>query len=293
MASFRTGSLVAEDTGTAKGDPADPAQGEGHEGPSGEGHEGPPGDGQRPGRLGRLLRWHAGLSWSNRLALYTLVCTAVLGIAPLAATVWRAVFDHSPVAILVETRTDPCSTRWLVPPGGEHLLSALPFADTRQYSRWERQGELVHAETVAASVSLRGTIDGAVEIRDISISVDRRDPPVQGTQPEGIGCGGPDEGPEYLVVDLDTLPLGREVSASYLQQSEQQSNARETGEVLGGPLRIPRQVTSDDIYSFEIIGRSQRYDCDWHATVTWWDGEEVRQDTIDNDGRPFRVSAAG
>ncbi|TDD98076.1 hypothetical protein [Jiangella asiatica] len=247
----------------------------------------------RPGRVERFRSWHRALGTGNRLAFYGLVATVVLGATPLLAAAWNAAFGDR-VAILAEQHNGSCFSVWTVTPEGAGLLDRLVQADDRQFTRWERDGLLVHADRVWADVSLRGA-DEAIEIRDISITVmDRRDP-VAGTTFGPLSCGGEDETdePDYLVVDLDTLPLGREVPASYLQQSDQQAAAREEAERLGEGIQLPLVVRPDDFYSFTLVGRTMAHDTDWQATITWWDGQTVHTDVLDDDGAPLRVSAAG
>ncbi|MFJ6573915.1 hypothetical protein ACIQNU_41630 [Streptomyces sp. NPDC091292] len=228
---------------------------------------------------------------ANRIALYATVCAVLAYVTPLGQSLYEKVFPDHAVALVVEQQDSPCEASWVLLPGEENLRTAM-WGDVRRISRWERDGRIVHANQVLASVSVRGNADKAVVIRDLTLTVVRRDTPAQGSFFRGGGCGGGEE-PEFLVADLDTLPLNQEVPVSYLRRSPTQKAAREAAEAMGKPVSLPRQVTTDGTYSFSLAGRTQRYDVEWFATVTWWDGEEVRQQRIDNDGRPFRVSAAG
>lgn len=98
--------------------------------------------------------------------------------------------------------------------------------------------------------------------------------------------------PDFIVVDLDTLPLGAEVPVTYLRQSDQQQAARDEADRLGEQITLPRTVDALDYQSFTLIGRTAGYDTEWQATITWWDGERVHTDVLDDDGQPFRVTAA-
>ncbi|TGA83950.1 hypothetical protein [Streptomyces sp. MZ04] len=239
----------------------------------------------------RFARWHAGLSAADKFGLYGVLC-AVLPLL-IAGVTWlgQSVAPPSPVAMLVEEVVDACSTEWLLTPKGRYLAAGFQGGDDRQLARWQREGLSVHKDAMTVEVSLRGNADKAVEIRDLSLNVTRRGRPVAGTPPRVMGCGGP-ESPERMMVDLDTLPVGRDIPVSYLQRSPHQRAARKAATEYGGELiTLPRQVTTDTFYRFELIARTQRFDSEWTATITWWDGEEVHHDRIDNSGRAFRVSA--
>lgn len=247
-----------------------------------------------PSLLRRIWHWHRALKTGDKLALYGVVLTALVIVTPLAATAWNAAFGGTRVAMLVEQYNDPCFSIWVVPPEGEPLFHRLEGADERQYTRWEREEQLVHTDNVEVKVSLRGA-DRAVEIRDITITVLRRDEPVAGPTAGPLACGSGEivDEPDYIVVDLDTLPLGRDVPVSYLQQSDQQAAAIDRANQLGEAIQLPRTVEPDDFYNFSLVGRTAAHDTDWQATITWWDGEELHHDRLDDDGSPFRVSAAG
>lgn len=107
------------------------------------------------------------------------------------------------------------------------------------------------------------------------------------------GCGqGPDE-PSCLVVDLDTLPLNRAVPAAYLLRSPQQKAARKLEGDMGQSLRLPRTVASDDFFTFHLIGRAQRADTRWQATITWWDGEKTHQHKVSDTSGDLRLVPTG
>lgn len=242
--------------------------------------------------LRQLRESHARMGIANRIALYGLLFAALAYVTPVGQDLYHKVFPDRALALLADQMDDRCLADWITVPGNEHLADAAWYSDERQVSRWEMEGRIIHANTLQANVSVRGNADKAVVIRDISISVLSRGDPARGTYLEGGGCGGGDgEEPEFLVVDLDTLPLRQGVPVSYLQNSESQKDARKAGATMGKRIALPRQVTTDGSYSFFLTGRTLRYDCTWIATVTWWDGEQEHTDRIDNDGRPFRVSA--
>lgn len=246
---------------------------------------------QRHSRRRRFAAWHRGLATANKIALYALLATALAAVYTPAVDLYRAVFPSSLVALLVEEGDDPCMVDWIVTPGNEHIPEKLTGVDSRKLDRWQQEGRVVHAKVLRAWISVRGNANAAVSIRELSITVVRREDPVAGRLDPAGPCGGPGDDSEHLVVDLDTLPMGKAVPVRYLQQSPRQKEARGKAAELGNPMTLPHEVTTDDFYSFSLTGRTQQYDCAWYATLTWWDGQEVHHDRIDDDGRPFRVSA--
>ncbi|MEW1698148.1 hypothetical protein [Streptomyces sp. NPDC091278] len=226
---------------------------------------------------------------ADRIALYGVVVAALAFLLPLAQSLYGKAFPERSLVLLTHVGKNPCEAGWILTPGNEHIKSVLWSSDEGQFARWEKEGRIVHAGAVMAGVTLRGALEEAVAVRDISISVTGRSAPVRGTVTRGGGCGGEDD-PEYLVVDLDGLPLNQQVPVSYLQRSPQQSGARKAAAEMGRPLTLPRQVTRTSIYSFFLTGRTAKYDTTWVATITWWDGEKEHTQRIDDQGRPLRVS---
>ncbi|MBB5789241.1 hypothetical protein [Jiangella mangrovi] len=248
----------------------------------------------RPGPFARLRHWHRTLSLSNRLALYALVLAAVGVVTPLAAAVLTG--SRGPATgLLVEQDDNGCTSVWTVPAESTELVDdIIANIDVRQLSRWERDGLITHRETVKARVSIRGG-ETPIQLRDLTITVLSRTDPVTGEQSKAQGCGGEgdEDEPDFVVVDLDTLPVGTAVPVDYLQQSDQQTAARQLADDEGEQITLPRTVDAQDFYSFTLIGRSLAYDTEWQAEITWWDGEHLHTDLLDNDGAPFRVTAPG
>ncbi|MGP3971448.1 hypothetical protein [Streptomyces sp. 6N223] len=273
---------------------AEDGENDGEPGPDGDNPD-PDGGPASPGRIRRAVRWHGELSTANKFGLYG-VLFAAFGVAvPLVTMLWQWFFPGPSSTLLVEQSHSICTTSWVV--SDEDLADGLRLGmtDERQIERWEREGDLVRADGATVAVSLSADTDKPIEIRDLTITVVRRDDPVPGTFQPGGGCGGEgdDAEPRYLVVDLDTLPLHEEVPVTYLQGSEQQREAREAAEQAGRALTLPYEVSAGGYYSFFLVGRSALHDCDWYATLTWWDGVETHRDVIDDDGRPFRVTGSG
>ncbi|HWU06353.1 MAG TPA: hypothetical protein VN520_08210 [Streptomyces sp.] len=246
-------------------------------------------------RLRRAGRRYRALSTANRLSLWTGVIAAFAFAVPTTVSAWQALFPDDPATLLVAPNDQSCLTRWYVADTDAELRSGVNgAASPEQLTAWRQEGRIAHAGTLEAAVSVHGNAGASVEIRDISVTVTRREELAPGTVTGPPGCGaGPDE-PAYLAVDLDTLPLNRPVPAAYLLRSPQQKAARRMEEDMGTTVSLPHTVASGDFYSFFLIGHTQRYDTDWRATVTWWDGKEMHSRTVsDPGGKELRVVPTG
>lgn len=248
-------------------------------------------------RRGRaLLRSVAALTTEHKLTVAGLVIAAVSAApvigGPVAAG-WQALFPRDKVALDAQQENDPCFSDWILRAGSTRLEPRLQSGDEREFTRWEREGRILHWESVASEVTIHGTTDEAVQIRDVTFTVTRRSAPASGEKvARQRGCGGGDYNlPDAIAVNLDAMAVGREVSVRTLQQSPRQKEAAKTGAAYGQPMRLPRTLTSDDFYTFYVIGMTEKSDLSWKAEVTWSDGEQTHTSTVDNDGVPFRVSA--
>lgn len=206
---------------------------------------------------------------------------------------YASLFGEDEISVAVAQGNDPCLARWIVDPRHEGLLSSISGMDERALHRWERERQITRHGTVDASITMRGNTAKAVQIRDLSITVTRRKRPVAGAVVPPAGCGG-GPSPETLFVDLDSLPVGRAVSGEYLLTSPHQKKARKASAEYNNrkPMSLHRDITMNGTYNLLLVGRTQRHYTEWKATVTWWDGKATHRTTIENDGAPFRVSAA-
>ncbi|MFD3652376.1 hypothetical protein [Streptomyces sp. NPDC058620] len=238
----------------------------------------------------------AALGVERKMTLVGLVIAAV-GIAPVLAgpvsAAWKAAFPDDAVVLDTAQENDPCFSDWILRRGNAALESKLESGDERQFTRWEREGRIVHWQSVAAQVTVHGNTSKAVQIRDVTITVTDRKGPAAGKKAvRQRGCGGGNfMVPEAIAVNLDAIAVGRSVSVLRLQNSPRQEEAARTGPLYGVPIRLPKTVTEDDFYSFFLIGTTERADCSWRAEITWWDGKETRTARVDNNGTPFRVSS--
>ncbi|WP_329120823.1 hypothetical protein [Streptomyces sp. NBC_01465] len=220
------------------------------------------------------------------------VVALLIAAVPLGCTAANKLFPDDAVKLQVHQLDDPCSSDWLVRGSSTGYVKGLEHGDERQFARWEREGRIAHRDFVAALVTVRGNTDNPVRIQDLTVTVTSRSAPLAGTpSPNTRGCGG-DTPPEALGINLDAMAVGREVSLLRLQSSPHQKEAAKAALPFGVPVQLPRTVTDDDYYSLYLIGQTKSSSCTWQARLTWWDGEKTQYTTLDNNGRPFLVTAA-
>ncbi|WP_406054475.1 hypothetical protein OG462_03955 [Streptomyces sp. NBC_01077] len=247
-----------------------------------------------PGRLRRLRERFNAASATDKIAVAGLVLALVPLLTPVAAAGYEAVFgDEDPVTLLAAAYNDPCLSEWIITPGHEELGKAFGSVTSElpeSLDRWELEGSITHHSTVKAMMSARGNTGRSVQLRDISITVTRRTAPLPGTLAPRIPCG--DSFNVGLYVDLDTLPVGLPVSYRHLQSSPQQGAARaEAAKLNGEDISLPYDLSDDSFFAMVLTGRSLAHYTEWHATLTWWDGDALHTTDITNGKGPFRVSA--
>ncbi|MFM9368213.1 hypothetical protein [Streptomyces sp. Da 82-17] len=244
-------------------------------------------------RAVRAWRGFQSLGAANKIGALGLLVAVVTLVTPWLTAAYSALFEDDALAVLAEQQNDVCSTRWLTTESHADLAQRVPEITDATRARWQREGKIVHRGQVNASISVRGNMNKAVQLRDVSITVTKRHQPgALAAAEEGECGGGSDRKQQVLVVDLDTLPVGQPVSGQYLLTSPHQKAARKAAAEFGRPLLdLPTDVTTSSVYDLVLTGRTQHYTTEWRATLTWWDGKETHTTTIDNEGRPFRVSA--
>lgn len=247
---------------------------------------------RRPALPVRLWRRFAALNTSNKFAAIGLLLAVIPLVTPVVTAGYDALFGDEAIAIDSVQEDGSCTNAYLIAPQHQELRDSVHRSDDRAIGRWERERKITHLSEVHSVVTVRGNDNKAVQLRELSIEVLSRGRPLPGQPAPPARCGGPGP-PQIFVVDLDTLPLNRPVPSRYLLTSPQQSAAREEAKRQGRPnLNLPTSVTTSDVFDLLIIGRTQRHYTEWRATLTWWDGEKEHSTTIDNDGRPLRVTAA-
>ncbi|MFI7431222.1 hypothetical protein ACIBPB_29935 [Micromonospora sp. NPDC049836] len=256
----------------APGDPSGPAPDPGH------------GLGPRlPGRLRALLRrlapagppagrWFAGVA----AAVVTAVLTAWLlawGLAP------QPPESHGlPFTVAVRTSHDS-NLGWVV----DAPLATVPARPSwaEDWSSWARKAAGVPASGAAVYFTVQGTSEAQVTLTDLRVRVLARRPPVRGVF-FAPGGGGP-SAYRWVNADLDEEPPV--LTAGMFEDGEGGVPEHERKEI-----RFPYRVSVSDAETFLVIGYTVHCDCYWKVEVDWASQGRLGTVTIDDAGRPFRVT---
>lgn len=253
----------------------------------------PPAPTPTPAWPGSLLRRVGALSAANKIGFAGVVVALLALLVPLLTTLWGGWEEEPSVVFRAEPQKGFCQADWSTLPGNAGLLPQLPDADTRTLTRWEREHRIVQRGTNRIILSLRGNAGMAAQLRDITVTVVRRDPIPAGSRsnPREPGCGNGSLPPEAAGVNLDELAVGRAVSLIDILGKPTQRTAAEEALNWGVPVVLPRTLTSDTVYTLWFLGRTDRWDTSWKASLTWWDGQKAQTVQLDDQGSPFRVMA--
>ncbi|MFJ8254470.1 hypothetical protein [Streptomyces sp. NPDC094466] len=159
---------------------------------------------------------------------------------------------------------------WLVPA----KAATLRVSEGVDWSKWARENKTVRAHPQMIGFHLQGTSSAEVVLSDPKVVIDKRRPPLKGAQ-ASVNCGGT-KPHRYVETDLDqdhpTLnPVGVDAD--------------------GRAIDFPYRVTLADSEFFVVEARSTGSDVDWHIEVRWSSAGEQGTLVIDDDGKPFRVTA--
>ncbi|MEV0429768.1 hypothetical protein [Micromonospora sp. NPDC050495] len=266
---------------------AEPAEPAGAAEPAGPAPDAGPGPGPcRPGRLRTLLRrlapvgppagrWFAGVA----AAVVTAVVTAWLlasGLAPPPPE------SHGlPFTIAVRTSHDS-SLGWLIDAPVAKIPARPGWAE--DWSSWAREAAGVPAFGSEVYFTVQGISEAQVTLTDLRVRVLARRPPVPGVL---IGLGGGGSG-AYRWVDADLDKQPPLLTSGRFEEGEQHVPEHERKEI-----RFPYRVSVSDAETFVVVGHTAACDCDWTIEVDWASQGRTGTVTVDDAGRPFRVTGTG
>lgn len=178
------------------------------------------------------------------------------------------------------------SQKWQSGCDHTYLIDRAPAAvppppNSQDARQWATALGAVHGDSSLTQATMRAAAGaGPVVVQELFARVvGRRTPLDWNAYAMSNGCGGAIT-PAVFAVDLDaSRPIVRPVDGA----SEE------------GPLpapRLPYQVTSGEPLVVKVEARTNGCDCDWYLEVRWSAGNRTGVTRIDDDGRPFRTSAA-
>ncbi|WP_157747205.1 hypothetical protein [Micromonospora echinofusca] len=255
-------------------------------GPSPEPAEGP--GPRRSDRLWSMLRrlspagppagrWFAGVL----AAVVTAVLTAWLlawGLVPVTPPPPPPDPDALPFTVAVRVGHDP-PDGWVV----EAPLADIPTRPvwSGDWTQWAREAAGAPASRQHVSFTVQGVDEAQVTLTDLRVRVVARRP-----APRGVfaapGGGGP-TAYRWVHANLDEDPPL--LTAGIFEEGEDFVPEHERKEI-----RFPYRVSLSDAETFLVIGYTENCDCDWKVEVDWAAQGRIGTVTVDDAGRPFRVT---
>jgi hypothetical protein len=186
--------------------------------------------------------------------------------------------DEMPLDVAVERHDDACATDWFLPKTPEQLQGTGPVPD--RWGDWQPAADGAAAGHLDLLVTVQAKGDASVTLTGLEVSVERAAPRA-GTR-LSKPCGGPTAG-QWVELDLDDEnPTPRTVVDE---------------QALGGlrvePVQFPYEVTRQDAETFVIRATTDGCLCTWTARLRWASAGRTGTVAIDDEGRPFKVSATG
>jgi hypothetical protein len=200
------------------------------------------------------------------------------GLAGGATVAARAKAEEEPViSASVSYLREQCAS--FVVPGS--LDTYGPAPDSSELSSWARERGAAMVGPALIMVTVTGHDERPVTITDLTFSTSVQEAaPMSGTVVSNE-CG--DETvARYAKVDLDKRPP---------QITDSSAVEISVGDMSTAPLVFPYEVTSTDNENLLLIAETQGY-VEWSARLSWSNGVESGELTIDDEGHPFRTASS-
>ncbi|MEH1097842.1 hypothetical protein [Micromonospora sp. CPCC 205561] len=151
------------------------------------------------------------------------------------------------------------------------------------WGAWSREAAGVPAARQHVYFTVQGVDEAQVTLTDLRVRVVARRPALLGVF-AAPGGGGP-SAYRWVEADLDEEPPA--LTAGMFRLGEQSMPEHERKEI-----RFPYRVSVTDAETFLVVGHTERCDCDWRIEVDWASRGRVGTVTVDDGGRPFRVTGS-
>lgn len=181
-----------------------------------------------------------------------------------------------------DVRIDDYSSQaptFVIPQRPETITLSLDRADT-QDAAWDQEAWAeklggVHANLLAVDFSLQAGTDRPVVLTGVRVRVLHRRPPLQGAFMRPAGGG--DLWERALQVDLDEDPPRHETWSHTLENPE---------------WTFPISLGQADTTLLTVLAGTSEHDVDWVIDVDYVFGGRKGTHTIDDGGKPFRVTSS-
>ncbi|MFJ8072374.1 helix-turn-helix domain-containing protein [Streptomyces sp. NPDC096176] len=185
----------------------------------------------------------------------------------------------------VPLRVGISSYNWASPCGQYYLLDRKPDGvppppAPQDHRRWARPFGGVDAGHMQLQLTATGRTQDSVVINAVHVrTVARNAPLAWDAYSMGEGCGS-GVTPQTFDVDLDA---GRPVAEPV---------AGTDGDLTVPAKDFPYKVASNDPQVLNFDVHTEAHDVSWYLEVAWSSGDRHGTVRVDDDGRPFRISAA-
>ncbi|MGC5330558.1 hypothetical protein [Micromonospora sp. DT62] len=224
-------------------------------------------------------RWFAGVL----AAVVTAMLTAWLlawGLLPVTPPPPPPDPDALPFTVAVRVGHDT-PDGWVVEAPLAHVPARPAWSE--DWSRWARDAAAVPASRQHVSFTVQGVDEAQVTLTDLRVRVVARRPALRGVF-AAPGGGGP-TAYRWVHATLDEDPPL--LTAGLFEDGEKFVPEHERREI-----RFPYRVSLSDAETFLVIGYTENCDCDWKVEVDWAAQGRIGTVTVDDAGRPFRVTGA-
>ena len=180
-------------------------------------------------------------------------------------------------------RAKDCPYIYVVP-GSPATTPIPPSADTASpadHDAWAFQLGGVDGGFTQVDVTVVGTSDRPVVLRDLRVEIVSRNEPIDGFEAHTV-CGDVVE-VRFISVDLDQRPPV--VTAS----RDDRNLVGDAPDVPEAPIDFPYTVTRTGVETFSIFAGTSACNCSWRGRLLWSAGDRSGEVVIDDNGRPFQT----
>ncbi|MFI5485587.1 hypothetical protein [Micromonospora echinaurantiaca] len=186
--------------------------------------------------------------------------------------------DALPFTIAVRTEHDE-TDGWVVAAPLAEIPARPGWRD--DWSPWVLEANAVPASRLGVSFTVQGVSEAQVTLTDLRVRVAARRPALRGVF--AVPGGGGPSAYRWVDADLDEDPPV--LHAGMFTEGEGSVPAHERREI-----RFPYRVSLTDAETFLVVGHTERCDCEWRVELDWASQGRTGTVTIDDAGRPFRVT---
>ena len=226
--------------------------------------------------------------WYRRVTTYMLV-TALAGVTAFGSgaveRILNTAVDDVGSPLQVESvRAADCPYNYVIP-GSPATTPIPPSVDTAggpaERDAWAFQLGGVDGGYTDVAVTVVGTSDRPVVLRDLRVEIVSRNEPIDGFEAHAE-CGDL-VAVRFIRVDLDQRPPV--VTAS----RDDRNLVNDAPDVPEAPIDFPYTVTRTGVETFSIFAVTSACNCSWRGRLLWSAGDRSGEVVIDDNGRPFQT----